>query len=147
MILSRNMDIFAYVFAMCKFTEVWRSYTSASYTSLHKRTQRCQAISLLPSSEAKCVPAQFFSTNFDILKAAPICTTWRGSKGAVSVVVADRRSGKHQSWLRADTGTETGYSFFCLFARRDPTHNFWKIIRYQSHAKYSWWQYFWGSLF
>lgn len=122
------MDIFAYVFAMCKFTEVWRPYTSASYTSLHKRTRRCQATSLLPSSEAKSVPVQFFSTNFNILKAAPICTTWRGSKGAVSVVVADRRSGKHQSWLHADTGIETGHSFSCLFARRDPTHNFWKIL-------------------
>jgi len=88
---------------------------------------RCQATSLLPLSEAKRVPGQFFSTNFNILKAALICTSWQGSKRAVFVAIADRGSGKHQSWLHADTGTETEYSFSWLFARRHPTHNFRKI--------------------
>lgn len=88
---------------------------------------RHQATSLHPLSEGKCVPGQFFRTNFSILKAALICTSWRGSKGAVFVAIADRGSGNHQSWLHADTGTETEYSFFWLSARRHPTHNFRKI--------------------
>lgn len=88
---------------------------------------RCQATSLLPSSEAKHVPGQFFSTNFSILKAAPVCTHWQGSKGPIFVAIADRDSGKHQSWLHADAGTKTEYSFFWLCARRHPIHNFRKI--------------------
>lgn len=119
-------ETWIFLFMFLQHASLLKSEDRSSYISLHKRTRRCQATSLLPSSEAKHVPGQFFNTNFNTLKAAPICTTWRGSKGAVSVVVADRRSGKHQSWLCADTGTKTGYSFFCLFARRHPTHNLGK---------------------
>lgn len=119
------MDIFAYVFAMCKFTKVWRSVLL--HQPAKKDSGRCQATSLLPSSEARHVPGQFFSTNFSILKAAPICTHWQGSKGPIFVAIADRGSGKHQSWLHADTGTKTEYSFFWLCAKRHPSHNFRKI--------------------
>lgn len=140
------MDIFSYVFTMCKFTEVWRLvlFTPAYTKGLRGRRQ---ATSLLRLSEAKRVPGQIFSTNFNILKAAPICTCWRRSKGAVFVAIAERGSGKHQSWLHADTGTKREYSFFWLFARRHPTHNLKENTRCQSGAKYSRWQYFWNLLF
>lgn len=121
-ILSINTNNFAHILAKCK------SEDQSSYTSLNKRTQK-EASSHLSASlpEATPVPSQLFCTNFNILKAALIYTSWWGSKGAAFVTIADRGSEKHQSWLQADTGTKTAYSFSWLFARRHPTHNFRKI--------------------
>lgn len=104
------------------------SEDQSSYTSLNRKTQREASRHLSTSlSEAKPVPGQFFCTNFNILKTALTYTRWWGSKWAAFVAVADRGSEKHQSWLHADTGTKTEYSFSWLFARRHPTHNFRKM--------------------
>lgn len=107
---------------MCK------SEDQSSYTSLNKRTQR-EASSHLSASltEATPVAGQLFCTNFNIPKSGLIYTIWWSSKGAAFVTIADRGSEKHQSWLQADTGTKTEYSFSWLFARRHPTHNSRKI--------------------
>lgn len=101
---------------------------------------RHRATSLRPLSVAKCVPGQFFRTSFNIPKAALICTCWWGSKGAVTPAMAERGEGKHQSWLRADTGTETEHGFYWLFARRHPTHNFRKTPG-------EWCKVFWMAIF
>lgn len=107
---------------MCK------SEDQSSYTRLNKRNQR-EASSHLSASlpETTPVPGQHFWTNFNILKSALIYTIWWSSKGPAFVAIADRGSEKHQSWLQADTGTKTEYSFSWLFARRHPSHNSRKI--------------------